>query len=143
MPLHDYQCEACGAKIIDRLEPRLDTAPPDCPASGVLEGHVMVRLWTRRHGTRGFMKFTHETADGRTIELDSLSAVRKHEKQTVDLAAAGLGQPEIFRQFSQDQSNRDANVFGRPDVRKPKKTTRRGIPLVTVKEEFTASDSEE
>jgi len=159
MPLHDYACEACGTRIVDRLEPRLDTPPPECPiAARTMAGemtfhfagqdltvtmdpaelakHKMVRLWTRRHGTRGFKKFLHEDQSGKPIEIDSLAAVRRYEKQTGDRAAAGLGQPEVFRQFSQDQSNRDVNVFGKPNFRKPRTTTRRGIPLVSVKEDF-------
>lgn len=148
MPLHDYQCKACGAKIVDRFEQRIATPPPKCPTLAttqeifVPETHLMERIWTRRHGTRGFRKFLHEDQSGKSIELDSMAAVRKYEKRTGDLAAGGIGQPEVFRQFSQDNSNMDANVFGSPNTRKPRTTTRRGIPLISVKEDFIDAGEE-
>ena len=148
MPLHDFQCSGCGKKILNRYQPRIEAEPPACPSSEALfqpERHKMERLWSRGYGTRPFKSFTHETPAGDHVEMDSLAKIRKYEEQSIKDWKAGVpgAQPELFRQFSQDQSNRDVNLFGKPDFKKLRKTTRCGHPIISVKEDFTEHDAAE
>jgi hypothetical protein len=48
-------------------------------------------------------------------EISSITQLREVEHSSMEAFKEGRGQPLIFRAFSQDNSNRDQNVFGRPD----------------------------
>lgn len=134
MPVLDFVCDApggCDQAVLERFAP-LGTPYPRCP----VHGQEMTVLWAGRRYSR-FASFDH---DGR--EVTSLAEVRKIESDSVRAWESGApgAQPVIFRQFSQDRSNMDQNVFGRPDLPELRKTTRRGRPLITVREEFSEGD---
>jgi hypothetical protein len=70
-----------------------------------------------------FPAFEH---DG--IRFTDLQQIRRHERETMDRYRGGERvQPVVWRDFSNDRSNRDVNAFGRPNV--PGKPTRSNIKL--------------
>ena len=148
MPIIDWECQACGARLLDQYHPRTDISPPSCPNEGKLHTfhgvpiriqlgsdgralpHLMLRLWTLGTRHKPFQGFSYD--DGHQVhEVDSLGKVRALERASEARAAAspGAASPEIFRAYSQDPSNRDANVFGKPPQVKPITRTRRGVPF--------------
>lgn len=47
--------------------------------------------------------------------IDSITKLREVERSSMEAYKEGRGQPLVFRAFTQDRSNQDSNVFGRPD----------------------------
>lgn len=163
MPLHDWACKACGQEIRNRYQPRVAAPPPLCPAlaagiqhplrhliyvpdkEGVFraerpEDHRMEILWGRGYGCRPSHLSVSLTEDsGKEVQLNGLQEIRDYEEKTCKAWERGEegARPVVFRPLSQDQSNRDVNVFGKPNLPKLRKYTRRGKPLIVAKDDYT------
>lgn len=127
MKRHDYGCpiKRCRRTLRDHLAP-IDAASPTCPTHKVpMEIH-----WaglSNRTGRQTFEPMTVEGHDGKPVTLDSMRAIRKFEKSSLEHGH----QPQILRNFTQDRSNKDVNTFGKPVFPKIKTHSKRGVPFVT------------
>lgn len=82
----------------------------DPPISNATCAALMV--WTPESAAHDLLgeSFTVDL-DGKQIKLSSLHELRTLENLSLRKTANGDGSPSVFRQFSQDRSNRDVNVF--------------------------------
>lgn len=151
MPIHDWECAICGARILDRYEPRVKLTPPACPARKCLRpdfSSAMERIWSTPNT---FRSITVEV-DGKKVTFDSLTSLsaaeaRSQERYLEAKKAKDSGMdvhvpaPFAVRHYSQDPSNMDSNVFGKsPDMR-PQTRTRSGLPFRTTRfAPFTDAD---
>jgi hypothetical protein len=127
--LHDLACPAPGC-----TEERFNEWWPTeqvCPVHAL----PLEIVYHPKH-YRPFEAFTYEEeGTGRQVEVNSLHQLREIEARSVAEWERGAGRPVIFRQFTQDRSNRDENVFQKlhPQVERSKLVTRnsRGIPYIT------------
>lgn len=113
MPVHDYICSPCDIILPDQYHPLLAAVLccPDC-------GFPCEKSWHR--DTRPlFSPFTADYGAG-PVEVTSLSQVRSIERESEKAYAAGLGQPYVFRAFSQDSSNQDVNTLKSDGVQQQK-----------------------
>lgn len=106
MPIHDWKCLTCNEVIMDHYQARLEAEAPVCSSF-----HNMERMWTTNRMHRTFEKFEFVEGNER-IEIDSLSKLRDVERVSEQAYKEGRGRPFVWRQFSQDNSNMDRNVFG-------------------------------
>jgi hypothetical protein len=93
-------------------------------------------LW-RRSAAIGFSRpVEFEDDDGTHRTFSSVEEIHRFEKQTENEVASGIRpRPFIFREFSQDRSNFDRNVFQslHPQVAREKLLRkRRGKPIISV-----------
>jgi hypothetical protein len=130
MPLHDYQCSFCGAFQIDVYEPRRDAEPPMCPegctlafthhtpesialspAGTPISMSTMEKLWSSGSASSPFKEISVEIG-GKTVVCKSMRDINRVENSTTDAWLRGEpgAQPILFRNFSQDRSNRDKSV---------------------------------
>lgn len=107
MPVHDLSCPNCDYSLPDQYFPRLEFVPPNCPTCLI----ALQREWTTNRMHRTFEKFEFVEGNER-IEIDSLSKLRDVERVSEQAYKEGRGRPFVWRQFSQDNSNMDRNVFG-------------------------------
>jgi hypothetical protein len=141
MKYHDYACPRgdCPERVFDvvigeeELAKELRGDGPAVPACPV-HGDLMEVTYLPR-GSRPFAAFDYEGEDGKTVTVSSLEQLRKIEHDSVERWKRGEGRPEIFRNYSQDSSNRNDNVFKRlhPQYNQGRVQTRnrRGVPFVT------------
>lgn len=130
--LQDWACpiEGCDALVFDRMS---DDAP-DCPAH---EGVRMEITYLPKHYRPFSGVEVVDDATGKTRVLGSVHELRSYEESTTKAWERGEpgARPVIFREFSQDQSNRDQNVFRhlkqQVDRRDLKTRNSRGVPFVT------------
>ncbi len=129
----DFSCPACGAEVIDRIAPA-GTPPPSCAAH---EPPVPMEIAWREAAAVDVLaepiEFEHD--GGRVEKIETLSRIRQIEREAEIAVGRGEGRPIVFRDFAQDHSNRDLNVFQKdhPQVRREELLrTRRGKPIVTV-----------
>jgi hypothetical protein len=92
----------------------------------------MERLWLSSVVYAPFHAFTFQKDDGTAVRVDSLKALRDVERDSLSGP-----RPTIFREFSQDKSNRDVNVFQslHPQVRREelhRASHRRGKKIIDV-----------
>lgn len=77
-----------------------------------------------------FTPFTADGPDGGPVTIDSLHTLRRIEREAERRTADGVGQPMVFRAWSQNRSNQDQNVFGPPPTPQVRPRNARGIPYV-------------
>lgn len=99
----------------------------------------METLWTGRAPGMGFAApVRFEDDDGTVKEFSSVTAIHDFEAQAArEVASGDRARPVVFREFSQDQSNRDCNVFQdrHPQVTREKlraASRRRGKKIIDV-----------
>ncbi len=128
MPLHDFQCSTCGQLEMDVYQALRDADPPMCPAGCVVHEVVKVdgagefvapdptprstmeKLWSAGSTSSPFKEIAVEI-NGKTVIAKSMRDIRQIERETTDAwlkGAPGVA-PMIFRNFSQDRSNRDVS----------------------------------
>lgn len=108
MPIHDYECEVCKTVAPDVYISTQNADAPKCPAC---EGNPpMSRMWTTSR-QRIFQAFDFTGDDGKTVTVDSLARLRKIESESMKAYERGEGRPFIFRQYSQDPTNKDKGIF--------------------------------
>lgn len=127
--LHDWECATpdCGQRAFDYFT----DAPPSCSVHGA----SMEVTYLPKH-YRPFEPFSYEEdGSGRQVQVTSITQLRDIESSSMKAYERGEGRPVVFRQYTQDQSNRDANVFQdrHPQARREKLVTRSrsGIPFIT------------
>lgn len=108
MPIHDYRCEPCGVSLLDHYLPLQSSAPPLC----VVCGTPCTRLWSTSGMSKPFQAFEFELDNGKTVSIDSLAKLRKVENDSMKSYEKGEGRPFLFRNYSQDSTNKDASLFG-------------------------------
>ena len=123
MPIHDWECESCDYQVIDRYQPRQDNNPPICTDCRT----PMVRLWSLSSGGRfKFEEFDMHVPGQGTVHFSSMHQLRQVEKH----CETNGPRPFVVRQYSQDISNRNDNVFGeRPNPKFLTHSKRTGIPF--------------
>lgn len=132
MPLNDFQCSTCGAFEIDVYQPLRDALPPMCPEGctnkpesiafkgvEIVPEHwpagpasTMERLWSAGSASSPFKEISVEI-QGKTVVAKSMADIREIERKTCDAWQRGVPgvAPLIFRNFSQDRSNRDVSLI--------------------------------
>jgi len=129
LPIHDYVCPQCGHQEKNYFFSSTQGIPlPTCPEHGVvLEVDYSTPPLKNLTGRQTFDPLVVTDWENNERTINSVQEARKFEK---DSAAAG--HPHVFRNFSQDRSNKDVGVFGRGDHMKPIRTvSKRGIPFIT------------
>jgi hypothetical protein len=130
--LHDFGCPApdCDAIVFDVMT---DEARPRCPTHDVeMEVTYLPKHYRPFSGVE-----VVDDATGQTRVLGSIHEVRSYEERTTKAWERGEpgARPVVFREFSQDRSNRDQNVFRhlkqQVDRRDLRTRNSRGIPFVT------------
>jgi len=129
MALHDFRCASCGYILRDHNVPIALGArrgAPSCPCS-----LSTTMDWVPQLGS--FDAFTAFTADvnGTPTQIDSLHTLRAVERETERKFRDGIGQPLVWRDLSQNSSNRDVNSFGPSPQPTFETHNRRGIPFIT------------
>ena len=110
MPINTYVCEVCGvAQEVSRTVAQIDAreALPCCC------GRTLMWVPTAAHHDLLREDFEIDVGKG-PQRVRTLSELRSIEQDSLRRVAAGEpgAQPLIFRDFSQDRSNRDQSVFG-------------------------------
>lgn len=114
---------------------------PFCPHRRVRSGY-----------STPFLEFTHDLGTSQ-VHVDSLHTLRRLERQSEKRAGEAVARhaetgsapkPEerqlVFREFSQDKSNRTEGVFGKREQVRPTTRGKNGIPFVTGGGIVTSSD---
>lgn len=113
MALHDYVCPGCGRAFVDVNVPisiGAQAGRPVCPDDG------RVTEWIPKVGRMDayepFQEFDTTDGRGRPVHVDSLRKLRAVERESEQMTKDGVGQPMVWRQYSQDRSNRDQHTLG-------------------------------
>lgn len=113
MALHDFVCPACGTAFPDVNVPIEIGAQAGAPPCG--DCHVQTQ-WIPKIGRMDalepFQEFSTFDGQNRPVVIDSLHKLRQVERESEQMARNGDGQPMVWRQYSQDRSNRDVNTLG-------------------------------
>jgi hypothetical protein len=110
MAWHDFWCQLCGQVLVNvdvpaaigaRLGAPLHCGQPTSwlPAVGRMDAS----------SGPGFEAFDAYDGQNRPVRVDSLKKLRDIERQSEVDARNGLGQPIVWRRFSQDRSNHDVH----------------------------------
>lgn len=67
----------------------------------------------------------------RVVEIDSLTTIRKLERESEQAERNGEGRRLVWRDFSQDRSNADVHTLGADPSLTPAKTFLNGRPVVS------------
>ena len=131
MPRHDYR--HCGEVLRDvyrSVQEGAQGRPPACPACG--EPMDWIPGVGRMDASGGSTFQAFEALDGRNrpVLIDSLSKMRKVERESEQLARNGEGQHLTWRHWSQDHSNIGDNTHGPdPSERPTPEAARRFSPI--------------
>ena len=113
MPVQTWICPNCECVIPDQYHPssKAILACPNCSL-------VMERSW-QRDSRPLFRPFTANDGTGdRTFT--SLGDVRRYERETERKANGHEGQRIVFREYSQDHTNRDVTTLASEGVQQQK-----------------------
>ncbi len=115
--LHDFKCELCGVvyrdvEVVSELSAM--AAPFHCSGCGAL------LLWIPKVGRMDayepFREFDvqvqRQGGGTETRHIDSLSKLRQVERESEQRSRNGEGQPLVWRDYAQDQSNHDVHTLG-------------------------------
>lgn len=155
MALHDYQCVECGSIKRDVYVPisvGASAATVYCPACELDLGRSVrcepipaigsMSIFSdavSRSSPHDRAKSTAVVEDPaspsgyRTVTVDSLATIRKLERESEQRERNGEGRRMVWRDFSQDASNRDRHTLGQDPSLKPPKTFSNGQPVVARK----------
>ena len=120
MALHDYRCPVCHEVLRDVFRTAAQGAQSDPPTCHRCDRPM---AWIPNVGfidaKEPFQAF--DTYDGRNrpVHIDSLRKLRQVERESEQQARDGVGQPMVWRRYSQGESNRDQGVFGPPPSVQP------------------------
>lgn len=119
MALHDFACAPCARILIDRHVPiaiGAQAGAPPCPDCGRPMAWIpqVGRMDLRSDSDdQAFQKFTTTDGRGNRIEIDSMHTLRRVERESEIAFRNGEGQPMVWRQYSQDRSNKDQHTLHR------------------------------
>ena len=131
MPLHDYVCYVCSVRVNDVYRSVEDGAvktPVLCPRCQ--QRMVWIPQVGRMDALEPFQRF--ETTDGRgqPVVIDSLHKLRRIERESEQQQRNGEGQQQVWRQYSQDPSQRHDHTLMKDPSPHITGKTRRGEPMV-------------
>jgi hypothetical protein len=137
MPRADYKCDTCAEELVDHYKAVADPRPhcPRDPSHGEME-------WIPAFGgRRGFFKSFDLDLDGKVHHVSTLGEVRAIEREAERRYRNGEGSPTVFREFANNPSNYDKNVFGEsPAQGPPARLNQRGRPFITRGDHPAGSD---
>ena len=120
MPVQTWICPNCSCQIADQYHPS-SSAILACPNCSL----VMDRSWARDSRPL-FRSFTSNDGTGdRTFS--SLESVRRYERETERKANGRDGQRIVFREYSQDHTNRDVNTLAKEGFQQHKPTKKSNV----------------
>lgn len=148
MARHDFQCGACGFILRDVEGATPLSAPehnPRCPKHLYPLGGTRMD-WlpaarfscfsdSGRQGGTSFDKFTLPVEDPgapggfREVTVGSLSDIRRLERESEQRERDGTGRRMVWRDYSQDPSNRDQHTIAADPSLKPAKHYTNGTPV--------------
>jgi hypothetical protein len=118
--LHDYECGQCGDRAVDVFRTAAQGAQSDPPIC------VSCRLpmdWVPKIGRMDAFEPGQEFVcyDGKNqrVLVESLSQMRKIEKESEQHARNGEGQPMVWRKYSQDRGNTYTSTLGSSPAEAP------------------------
>lgn len=113
MAYHDFVCPACGAPFTDVNVPIETGAQAGAPTCGDCQVQtVWIPKIGRMDALEPFQEFSTFDGQNRPVLIDSLHKLRQVERESEQQARNGEGQPLVWRQYSQDRSNRDVHTLG-------------------------------
>lgn len=148
MANHDFRCSACGYVLRDFPIPtgiRATEMAPICPRHQYPLGGTRME-WipfarfsvfsdSGREDGKSFDKFTTVVEDPgapggfRETTIGSLADIRRLERESEQLERDGLGRRMIWRDYSQDASNRDVHTIAPDPSMKPATHYSNGTPV--------------
>lgn len=117
MPLHDYRCPVDGTILRDQWRTAAEGAEsrlPICQACLCAGSHQLMRPIPNigaMDAKEPFQRFEAYDGQNRRVVIDSLKKLRQVEKQSETDYKNGIGQPIVFRAYSNDRSNRDQSAL--------------------------------
>lgn len=110
MALHDFWCRVCGQVLVDVNIPialgAVKGAPSHCG-----ERAAWIPQVGRMDAYEPFQEFVTRDGQNREVVVDSLSKLRKIERESEQAYRNGEGQPLVWRRYSNDNSNRDVHAL--------------------------------
>ena len=114
---HDFRCDACGKShpnVVVEEGQSVFTTPFYCGCGAIL---VWIPKVGRMDALEPFQRFEVTVRDPATggnqqVTIDSLHKLRQVERESEQRARNGEGQPLVWRDYSQDASNRDVHTLG-------------------------------
>lgn len=110
MALHDFWCQTCGQVFVDVNVPidlgAVKGAPLHCgqPAAWIPQVG-------RMDAYEPFQEFEAYDGQNRPVLVDSLTKLRKIERESEQQYRDGEGQPLVWRRYSNDNSNKDVHAL--------------------------------
>src|SRR5665213_4517552 len=139
MALHDFVCGNCGYRWNDLHVPvaiGATAGAPYCPRCDEVPVKMTPVVAIGRMSVFGeFAKFTTPVEDPgsptgyRDETISTLGDIRRLEKESEQRERDGLGRRMIWRDYSQDQSNKDVHTMGPDPSQTPSKTYVNGTPV--------------
>ena len=138
MAVHDFRCLACDYRWNDVNIPvsiGARAGAPYCPRCDVPTTMEPIIAIGRMSIFSEFAKFTTPVEDPgsptgfRDETISTLGDIRRLEKESEQRERDGLGRRMIWRDYSQDQSNKDVHTMGPPPSETPSKTYTNGTPV--------------
>lgn len=116
MALHDYTCPGCDAAMIDRYVPiaiRATQLRPVCVCGYLMEWRPQVgRMDAMSIGTAFETPIRQPDGTVKIVRVDSLSTIRRLERESEQRYANGEGAPLRWRDYSHDRGRMYENSFG-------------------------------
>jgi hypothetical protein len=110
MALHDFYCQTCGEVLLDVNVPIAIGAPAGAPEHCGRTARWIPQVG-RMDAYEPFQAFTARDGQNREVTVDSLSKLRKIERESEQQYQNGEGQPLVWRSYSNDRSNRDVHAL--------------------------------
>lgn len=114
MALHDFYCPACGRLFTDINVPAAIGATRGAP---VCPEDQRTTEWIPKIGRMDayepFQEFQTYDGQNQPVLVDSLRKLRQIERESEQQARNEEGQPMVWRQYSQDRSNKDVPTLGK------------------------------
>jgi hypothetical protein len=106
MALHDFYCAVCGEVFVDVNVPIALGARKGAPVHCGRPAAWLPQVGRMDAGSGpGFTAFEARDGQNRRVTVDSLSKLRKIERESEQQARNGEGQPLVWRRYAQDRSN--------------------------------------
>lgn len=149
MPVLDLHCLVCGCESPNTHLPLFTL-----PVPRLTDGYLVTQDFTRptccgqpmaNHppvvavdAYEPFQKFSTTVEDGRggqrVEQITSLASLRRVERESAQRHRNGEGRPMVWRDYSQDRSNRDVHTLGPdPSLRPTPRTTANGKAPMTIR----------
>jgi hypothetical protein len=124
MALHDFLCSSCGTYQSDVFRTAAQGAQSDPPVCCDLP-----MAWVPQIGRMDALEPGQEFVcyDGRNnrVLVESLSQMRKIERESEQAERNGEGQKMVWRKYSQDHSNLHTNTLGKDPSEAPSERAQR------------------